>query len=118
MPYCTKIGWSKPYSLRSCSWVGWEGLLGLEVHAVEGVASERRQLEVDDLLADGLQLDRMGHGEPGRLLLEDHLSLLVELRALGLVGGDLRLRDEIVEGLVAPLGDVGARRGLGRGAAE
>src|SRR3954462_14800810 len=54
-------------------------LLALDVHAVEGVAPEGRELEVDDFLADRLQLHRMRDGEPGTLLLEDHLSLLVEL---------------------------------------
>ena len=60
-----------------------EGLLTLDIHAVEGVATEWRKLEVDDFLADRLQLHRVSHGEPRSLLLEDHLSLLVELGALG-----------------------------------
>src|SRR5215213_7865876 len=42
----------------------------LDVDAVEVVAAERRQLEVDDLLAHRLQLHRVRDGEPGRLLLE------------------------------------------------
>src|SRR5437016_9969636 len=94
----------------------YQGLL-LEVDAVEGVPAERRELEVDYLLADRLQLHRMRDGEPGRLFLEDDLRLLIELGALGLVGEGLRLHDELVERLVAELGDIGAA-GLRRVATE
>src|SRR5215208_4078682 len=62
-------------------------LLALDVHAIEGVALEGRELVVDDLLADRHQLNGMGDREPGGLFLEDRLGLLVELGALGLVGG-------------------------------
>src|SRR5215204_5822133 len=85
-------------------------LLALDIHAIEGVAREGRKLVVDDLLADRHQLNGMGDREPGRLFLEDRLGLLVELGALGLVGGDLRLHDDVVERLIAPLRDVRARR--------
>ena len=47
----------------------WDALL--DVDAVEGVAAERRELEVDDFLAHRLQLHGVRDGEPGRLLLED-----------------------------------------------
>src|SRR4051794_10309021 len=81
-------------------------VLVLDVDAIEAVASERRQLEVDHALADGLQLHRMRDGEPWRLLLEDHLSLCVKLGTLGLIADGLRLHDQVVERLVAELGDV------------
>src|SRR5262245_48594022 len=67
----------------------------LDVDAVEGVASERRQLEVDHSLVDRLELHRMRNGEPRRLFLEDHLSLRVQLGALGLVADGLGLHDQI-----------------------
>src|SRR5215475_1339013 len=89
-----------------------------DVNAVENMAAERRELEVDYALAYRLQLHRMRDGEPGRLLLEDHLRLLIELGALGLIRHRLRLHDEIVERLVAELRDVGARGRLRRVAAE
>src|SRR4029079_5834220 len=73
----------------------------LHVDAIEDVASERRQLEVNDTLADGLQLHRMRDGEPRRLLLEDHLGLFVKLGPLGLIADRLCLHDYIVERLVA-----------------
>ena len=59
-----------------------------------------------DLLAHRHEDERVVERDPRRLLLEDHLRLLVELRALGLVGGLLRLGDQVVELLVAPLGAV------------
>jgi hypothetical protein len=46
-------------------------------------------------------------GRPRRLLLEDDLRLLVELGAALLVGDGLRLLDQLLEVLVAPLGAVG-----------
>src|SRR3546814_1555351 len=54
----------------------------------------------------------MCDGGPGRLLLEDDLSLLVELRPLVVVADGLGLLDQILEGLVAPLGAVGAAHGV------
>ena len=42
-----------------------EGLLTLDVHAVERVATEGRELEVDDFLADRLQLHRVSHVNHG-----------------------------------------------------
>src|SRR5438128_2625593 len=69
----------------------------LDVDAVERVAAERRQLEVDHFLAHGLKLHRVRDREPGRLLLEDHLRLLVERLARLLARGRLRLLDEILE---------------------
>src|SRR3546814_1666527 len=55
------------------------GLL-LDVHAVEDVTAEGIDLEVLHFLAHRLEHHRMCDGGPGRLLLEDDLSLLVELR--------------------------------------
>src|SRR5829696_7400954 len=89
----------------------------LDIHSIERVAPERRELEVHDLLAHRLELHRMGDREPRRLLLEDDLRLSVELGAFLLVARDLRLRDEVVERLVAPLRGVAAA-GLGGVAAE
>src|SRR3954468_1284226 len=57
----------------------WPHALLFDVDAVECVAAERRELEINHLLADRLQLHRMRDGEPGRLLLEHHLRLLIEL---------------------------------------
>src|SRR3546814_8850638 len=55
------------------------GLL-LDVHAVEDVTAEGIDLEVLHFLAHRLEHHRMCDGGPGRLLLEEDLSLLVELR--------------------------------------
>src|SRR3546814_2164236 len=52
------------------------GLL-LDVHAVEDVTAEGIDLEVLHFLAHRLEHHRMCDGGPGRLLLEDDLSLLV-----------------------------------------
>src|SRR3954452_16311868 len=89
----------------------------LQIHPVEGVPAEGRELEVDDLLAHRLQLHRVRDGEPGGLLLEHDLGLPVELGAGVLVADHLRLRDEVVEALVAPLRRVAAA-GLCRVAAK
>src|SRR4051794_15278874 len=79
-----------------------------DIHPVERVAPERRELEIHDLLAHGLELHRVGDREPRRLLLEDDLRLSVELGALLLVARDLRLGDEVVERLVAPFRGIAA----------
>ena len=50
-----------------------------------------RLLEVDDFLAHRLELHRVRDGEPGRLLLEYHLRLLVEFGAFCGVGDGLGL---------------------------
>src|SRR5437899_11378219 len=68
-----------------------------EIDAVERVAAERRELEVDHFPAHRLQLHRVRDREPRRLLLEDHLRLHVEIGALLLVGQRLRLDDQLVE---------------------
>src|SRR5579883_2582486 len=73
----------------------------LDVDRVEVVIAERAQLEAFHLLALDCGLDAVGDGEPRRVLLEDDLGLLVELRPLLHVGRALRLADEIVERLVA-----------------
>src|SRR3546814_19410931 len=63
------------------------GLL-LDVHAVEDVTAEGIDLEVLHFLAHRLEHHRMCDGGPGRLLLEDDLSLLVELRPLVFVADE------------------------------
>src|SRR3546814_8275931 len=59
-----------------------------------------------------LEHHRMCDSSPGLLLHEDDLSLLVELRPLVVVADGLCLLDQILEGLVAPLGAVGAAHGV------
>ncbi|MNP04333.1 hypothetical protein D3C76_962440 [compost metagenome] len=54
----------------------------------------------------------MGDRGDRHLLLEDVLRLLVQLGALGLVGRGLGLLDQVVVGLVAPLGEVVAVDGI------
>src|SRR5260221_485364 len=79
--------------------------------------AKRAELEVDDLLAHRLELDRVRDGEPRRLFLEDDLRLAIEVGPLLDVGLVLGLDDQVVEWLEAPFRGVAAAR-LGSIAAE
>src|SRR3546814_9119293 len=83
------------------------GLL-LDVHAVEDVTAEGIDLEVLHFLAHRLEHHRMCDGGPGRLLLDDDLSLLVEIRPLVVVADALSRLDKTLVGSVLPMGSVGA----------
>src|SRR5215207_6227190 len=65
--------------------------------------AERIHDEPGDLLAHRHDDERMVERRPRSLALEDDLSLFIELRTLGLIRRDLRIRHEFVEFLVAPL---------------
>ena len=51
----------------------------VDIHAVENVTAERVDLVVFDLFPDRLINDGVSHRQPGRLFLEDDLSLLINL---------------------------------------
>ena len=76
------------------------------------MAAEGIDFEIDHFLANRFVNHRMGNGCPRSLLFEDYLSLLIELGAFIDVGDDLGLHDQIIEGLVAPIGTVGAADGV------
>src|SRR5438309_8096453 len=78
------------------------------VSVVEIMMRRRVHLIALDFLAHGIESDRMRNGDPRRLVLEDHLRLLVELRAVCLFRRLRRLDDQILEGLVAPARGVAA----------
>src|ERR1700739_2463761 len=80
----------------------------LDVDAVERMPAERAQPEVDHLLADRRQLNRMCDREPGRLFLDDDMRLASDFGPLPLIAYCLCLEDQVVERLVAPLADVRA----------
>ena len=68
--------------------------------------AKRILLEVQDALVERDELVRVREQQHGGLLGEDLLGLEVQLGAFGLVEGGLRLLDQVVIGLVAPLGAV------------
>src|SRR5512147_2239697 len=75
----------------------------LDIHTFEDVGAQRMDLEADDLLAHRHIDDRVRDRDPGRVVMEDHLSLHIELGALRGVGGLLGFVDQGREVLVAPL---------------
>src|SRR3954464_1360142 len=79
-----------------------------DVDAVEGVAAERTELEVNHFLADWLELHRMRDGEPGRLLLEQNLRLFIQVRALRLIADRFGFGHEIIKRLITEFRDVRA----------
>src|SRR5207237_1122849 len=78
------------------------GSAARDLRLVEIVVRRRVHLVTLDLLADRVEADRMRDRDPRCLFLEDHLRLLVELGAIGLLRGLRRLDDQVLERLVAP----------------
>src|SRR5262249_29008218 len=76
------------------------------IDAEELMATERRDLVAFHLLAYRLENRRMGDGEPGSLFLEDLLHIFVDRGTLLLVRQGTRLKQRVIELLVAPLRDV------------
>src|SRR5690242_16376471 len=83
-----------------------------EVDGCEGEVAERALYEAFDVLAHRNNGQRVVERRPGRFALEHNLRLFVELGALFDVGRFLRLADEVVELLVAPLRAVVAADGV------
>ena len=81
------------------------------------MASKGAEFEVNHFFADRFELHGVGDGEPGRLLLKDHLGLLIELGAFGHAGDHFGFAHNIFIRLVAEFGDIRAI-GFGRIAAQ
>src|SRR6056297_2224582 len=79
-----------------------------QAHIVEDVTAQRMDDVVLHFGPYRHEHRRVRDRHPRRLFLEDDLSLLIELRPVGLVGQRLGLEDQLVERLVAPLRAVGA----------
>src|SRR6185437_1475969 len=73
-----------------------------QIDLVEIVVRRRVHLVAAHLLAQCVEAHRMRDWNPRRLVVHDHLRLLVELRAVGLLRRLRRLDDEVLERLVAP----------------
>ena len=80
--------------------------LFLAIHAVERMATKRAEFEVDDFLAHRFELHCVGNGEPGCLLLEDGLRLLVKLGAFWNTGDDFGFLYQVFKRLKAELGHI------------
>src|SRR5580704_8529024 len=78
----------------------------LQVGAGEFVPAERRDLVAGEIGLGDLIDDRMRDGEPDGLIMRDGLHLLIELRALLLVGRLARFLEFVLIGLVAEARDV------------
>src|SRR3954453_19671475 len=89
----------------------------LQAYTTELVTAEWADLEAFDFLANRLVHDGMRDQEHRGFLVEDFLRLLIELRALALVRERQGLGQQLVELIVAPLGQVVAA-GLSAGAAR
>ena len=57
----------------------------------------RIHLVAHHFLAHRIESHAVGDGDPRRLFVRDLLRLLVERRAVGLLGGELGLLDEVLE---------------------
>ena len=78
----------------------------LQIYAFELVRAERALLVARHVGPHRLEDDRMGDEQFRRLIVLDYLHTLIELGAIGLIGNDARLDQQIVEFGVAPFRDV------------
>src|SRR5262245_34721725 len=85
-------------------------LTSLEGDRLHSQVEARVQVEALHPLGHRSHLDLVIDEDPGRILEEDPLSLAVQLRALGLLGRDPRLLEQIVEPGILVEGTVGSDR--------
>src|SRR5512135_2118207 len=109
-----RVTWRPAQAGSSCR----TGRSLLQIHPVELVGAERALLEAGHVGAHDLVDHRVRDLEAWRLVVVDHLHLLVQLRALLHVGNRARLLQPAVKFLVAPLAQILSARARGLAAKQ